>query len=118
MFTYIMDLFLVAMAAAMLLRGHYGITRQLAFAPLIVALVDVSFAHQLQLSLTPFLSGLLIFLQVVILFGSGVVLRHDRVQVRNKQARRERRRQVARTRAAFEAAAERRQMSPTLVRVA
>jgi len=107
MLTYILDLLLLGMALLMLLRGRYGVTRQMAFAPLLVAVLDASFAHQLQFSLTPMLSWMLVVLQVAILVGSGAVLRRDRILARNKQARRQRRREVARTRAAFEAAAQR-----------
>ncbi len=108
MFTYILDLLLVSVAAGMLFKGHYGVTRQLALAPLLVAVLDAVFAAQLQLSLTPVLSALLVVLQAVVLIGSGVILRQDRVRARNKQARRHRRREIARTRAAFEQAAARR----------
>ncbi|MBQ8684305.1 MAG: hypothetical protein IJ518_07315 [Clostridia bacterium] len=112
MFTYILDLLLAAVAVAMLLKGHYGATRQLALAPLLVAALDATFASQLDLSLTPVLSGLLIALQVVILAGCALVLRRDRVLARNKQARRRRRREIARTQAAFEAAAARHATAP------
>ncbi|MBQ9859612.1 MAG: hypothetical protein IJO76_02920 [Clostridia bacterium] len=118
MFTYILDLLLAATAAVMLWKGHFGLTRQIALAPLTVACVDAAFAHQIQLSLTPVLSAVLVLLQIVVLLGCGAVLHHDRVQVRNKQARRQRRRQVARARAAFELAAERGQAPRSLVRVA
>lgn len=118
MFTYTLDLLLAATAALMLWKGQFGITRQVALAPLTVAFIDAAFAHQIQLSLTPVLSAILVALQIVVLVGSAAVLRHDRVQVRNKQARRERRRQIARTRAAFELAAERGQAPRSLVRVA
>ena len=108
MFTYILDLLLVAVGVAMLFKGRYGATRQLALAPLAIAVLDASFAHQLELGLTPVLSGLLIALQLVLIAGSALVLYRDRVLARNKQARRRRRREIARTQAAFEAAAARR----------
>lgn len=108
MFTLFIDFALAVVAALMILKGHYGITRQLAAVPLAVALVDAAFAAQLQLSLTPVLSALLIALQVVILSVSGAVLREDMVRARNKMNRRRRRQELARSRAAFEQAAQRR----------
>ncbi len=112
MLTYILDLLLIAMAVGMLWKGRFGATRQLALAPLAVAVLDAAFAGQIDLSLTPVLSGLLLALQVVILAGSALVLRRDRVLARNKQERRRRRREIARTRAAFEEAAARREAQP------
>ena len=109
MFTLLMDFALALVAALMILRGHYAITRQLAAVPLVVALVDAAFAAQLQLSLTPVLSALLIALQVVILSVSGAILREDMVRARNKMNRRRRREEMARSRAAFEQAAQRRE---------
>lgn len=106
MLTYILDLLLLAVAVGMLVKGHFGVTRQLALAPLVVAVLDAVFAGQIDLSLTPVLSGLLLALQVVILAGSALVLRRDRVLARNRVARRRRRREIARTQAAFEAAAQ------------
>ena len=108
MFTLIIDFALALVAALMLIKGHYGITRQLAIVPLVVALVDAAFATKIQLSLTPVVSALLIALQVVILLASGEVLREDMVRARNKRNRRRRREELARTRAAFEQAAQRR----------
>lgn len=109
MFTLFIDLALALVAALMILKGHYGITRQLAAVPLIVALVDAAFATQIQLALTPLISVLLIALQVVILAASGEVLREDMVRTRNKMARRRRREELTRSRAAFEQAAQRRE---------
>ncbi len=109
MFTLFIDLALALVAALMILKGHYGITRQLAAVPLAVAMVDAAFATQLQLSLTPVVSALLIALQVAILAASGEVLREDMVRARNKINRRRRREAVARDRAVFEQAAQRRQ---------
>ena len=109
MFTLFIDLALALVAALMILKGHYGITRQLAAVPLVVAMVDAAFATQLQLSLTPVVSALLIALQVAILAASGEVLREDMVRARNKINRRRRREAVARDRAVFEQAAQRRQ---------
>ena len=111
MFTFVLDILLVAVAAAMYFAGHYGVTRQTAFLPLVVAAVDAAFAAQVTLSLTPLLSAVLIALQTVILVGSGILLYEDRVHARNKQSRRRRRRELARSQAAFEAAAKRREQS-------
>ena len=108
MFTLFIDFALALVAALMILKGHYGITRQLAAVPLAVALIDAAFAAQLQLSLTPVLSALLIVLQVAILAVSGAVLREDMARARNKANRRRRREEIARSRAAFEQAAQRR----------
>ena len=108
MFTLFIDLGLALVAALMILKGHYGITRQMAAVPLTVALVDAAFATQLQLSLTPVISALLIALQVIILAASGEMLREDAIQARNKRNRRTRREELARSRAAFEQAAQRR----------
>ena len=108
MFTLFIDVALALLAALMILKGHYNITRQMAMVPLVVALVDAAFATQLQLSLTPVVSALLIALQVLILTASGEVLREDLIRARNKRARRRRREELARSRAAFEQAAQRR----------
>ncbi len=109
MFTLFIDLALALVAALMLLWGHYNITRQLAAVPLVVALVDAAFASQLQLSLTPVISALLIALQVAILTVSTAVLREDMARARMKRARRRRREEMARDQAAFRQAAENRQ---------
>ena len=108
MLTYVIDLVLALVAALMIVKGHYGITRQVAAVPLAVALVDAAFATQVQLSLTPVLSAIVIALQVIILTVSGAILREDMVRARNKMNRRRRREELARTRAAFEQAAQRR----------
>lgn len=101
MFTYVMDLLLVGIAAAMFFKGHYGATRQLALAPLAVAVLDAAFAPQLDMSLTPALSAALFALQAIILAGSALLLYEDREHARNKQIRRQRRREVARKRASL-----------------
>lgn len=105
--SYIIDAFLAVTAAAMLLRSCYGVTRQLALAPLLVATLDVSFAGVITYSATPVLSALLTLLQLIVLFGSALVLYQDRVRAHNKQERRRRRRDILRTQAAFEQARER-----------
>lgn len=107
MFTYIIDALLVLVSVSMLLRGHYGITRQAAFVPLATAVVDAAFAGQLDPLLTPVLSALLIALQLVILTTAGLLLHQDAVRVRNKRTRRQRRRELALSRAAFQQAAAR-----------
>ncbi len=103
-FSMVLDLILAAIAAAMLIKGHYGVTKQLAFGPLAVAVLDASFAGVITYGATPVLSGLLTLLQIVILGGSAVMLYQDRVHARNKQSRRRRRHEVLRTQAAFEQA--------------
>ena len=108
MFTLFIDLALALVAALMIVKGHYGITRQLAAVPLTVALIDAAFATQLDLALTPVLSALVILLQVVILSLSAAVLREDALRARMKRARRHRRQQHQSDRAAFEQAAQRR----------
>ena len=108
MFTLFIDLALALMAALMLVKGHYGITRQLAAVPLAVALIDAAFATQISLALTPVLSALLVVLQVVILSLSAAVLREDALRARMKRVRRRRREEQARDRAAFEQVAQRR----------
>ncbi len=99
--SYIIDALLAAVAVAMLLKGSYGTTRQLAFAPLLVAALDASFASVITYGATPVLSVLLSLLQLTVLFGSAFVLYQDRVRARNKQQRRRRRRDILRTQAAF-----------------
>ena len=109
MFTYIIDALLVLISVGMLLRGHYGVTRQAGFVPLAVAAVDAAFAGLLDPSLTPVLSALLVVLQVVILAAAGLLLYEDAVRARNKRARRQRRHELAASRAAFEQAAARKE---------
>ena len=108
MFTYFIDLGLALVAALMLVKGHFGITRQLAAVPLVVALVDAVFAAQIDLALTPVISALLIVLQVAILVLSAAVLREDAMRARMKRTRRRRREQMSRDRAVFDEAARRR----------
>ena len=102
MFTYVIDFALALVAALMLLRGHYTITRQMAAVPLVVALVDAAFASQLQLSLTPVISALLVVLQVAILMVSVGVLREDMARARQKRARRRHEEEITRARAAMQ----------------
>ena len=102
MFTYVIDLGLALVAALMLLWGHYDITRRMAAVPLVVALVDAAFASQLQLSLTPVISALLVVLQVAILMVSVGVLREDMARARQKRARRRHEEEIARARAAMQ----------------
>ncbi|MBE6778661.1 MAG: hypothetical protein E7541_04655 [Ruminococcaceae bacterium] len=103
--TLVLDVFLVLAGLGMLLLGRYGITRQLAFAPVAVAVLDLAFATKVTLALTPVLSTLLVVLQAAVLIGSLLVLREDRVLARKKENRRRRRREMVRTQAAFERAA-------------
>lgn len=106
MISVIMDIFLAVIAVSMLLRGCYGATRQLAFAPLFVAALDASFAGVITYSATPVLSALLTLLQLTVLVGSALVLYQDHAHARNKAERRRRRRDILRTQAAFEQARE------------
>ena len=100
MFTLFIDLGLALVAALMLLRGHYTITRQVAAVPLAVALIDASFAPQIQLALTPVVSGVLVALQAIILLFSIGVLREDASRARQQRARQRRREEIARAQAA------------------
>ncbi len=104
--SYIIDVLLAAVSVVMLLRGYYGVTRQLAFAPLLVAALDASFAGAITYGATPLLSALLTLLQLTMLVGSALVLYQDRVRAHNKAERRRRRRDILRTQAAFEQARE------------
>ncbi len=101
MFTLFIDLALALVAALMLLRGHYNITRQMAAVPLVVSLVDAAFATQIHLSLTPVISALLIVLQVLILTVSVGVLREDMARARQRRARRRREEAITRARASM-----------------
>ncbi len=96
----IADSLLALMAVWMFFGGKYGITRQLSMAPLAVALLDVAFVGKIQPMLTPVLSALVLMLQLVILVGCGRVLQIDHARARSKA----RRRQINRSRAAFEEA--------------
>ena len=98
--TWVMDGLLAAMAAAMLIKGKYGITRQLAAAPLVLAVLDAAFAGQIQPMLTPVLSWLLLGLELTVLLGCGRLLQVDRARARSTA----RRRQLQRSRTAFEQA--------------
>ena len=101
-FAFLLDAFLALTAGGMLTLGKFGVTRQLALAPVAVAALDAAFARLIRFSLTPVLSVLLVLLQLTVLCGSAMVLYQDRVRARNKENRRRRRREMARTRAAFE----------------
>ncbi len=105
--SYIIDALLAATAVAMLLKGCYGATRQMAVAPLLVAALDASFAGVITYGATPVLSVLLTLLQLTVLVSSAMVLYQDSVRAHNKQERRRRRRDILRTQAAFEQARER-----------
>lgn len=111
-FTLFLDALLALIAAGMFFFGKYGVTRQLAPAPLLVAVLDAAFARQIQTSLTPALSVVLFLLQLVVLGGSVMVLYQDRVRARNKANRRRRRKEMARSRVAFEQATAARERRP------
>lgn len=108
-FGMVMDAVLVLAAAAMLVFGKFGVTRELAFLPLLTAVLDGVFVTEIAFSLTPVLSVLLAVLQGIILAFSGLMLYQDRVRFRNKQLRRRRERELSRSRLAFEQASERSQ---------
>ncbi len=97
---------LVLAALLLLVGGKFGITRQLAFLPLLTAVLDGAFVSEIAFSLTPVLSTVLLVLQGLILSFSGWMLYQDRVRFRNKQLRRRREKQLTRSRLAFEQAAE------------
>ena len=97
----ILDLLLVAIAAAMVFVGKYCITKQVAAVPIGIALLDLYFLPQIDPSLTMAISVIAMLLQAVILLGAAAVLHEDRVRTRNKMRRRQRRREVAARRAAL-----------------
>lgn len=97
---------LVLAALLLLVGGKFGITRQLAFLPLLTAVLDGAFVSEIAFSLTPVLSTVLLVLQGLILSFSGWMLYQERVRFRNKQLRRRREKQLTRSRLAFEQAAE------------
>ena len=109
MLTLVLDIMLAVLAVYMLLRGHYGVTKQAGFAPLVVAVLDATFAAAIDPAHTPWLSAALVALQVVVLTAAAVLTHQDAVRARNKRARRARRQEIARSRAAFEQALEQRQ---------
>ena len=117
MLTLILDILLAVLAVYMLLKGHYGITKQAAFVPMAVAVLDASFASLLTSSLLPWLTIAKIVLQVVILASAALLARQDAVRARNKRARRSRRQELARSRAAFDRALEQRQTATRRQRV-
>ena len=104
MFAFVLDILLASLAGFMLLKGHFGVTRQAALIPLAVAVLDGSIVLQFDPTLTPVLSAALIALQVVILACGSLMAYRDVVCARQKRARRMRRRQVAESRNAFEQA--------------
>ena len=106
MFAFLMDILLLVLAVFMLMKGRYSATRQMALVPLGAAVLDGMTLGAVTPSLTPMLSALLVVLQVVILVTGSLALYRDRVRTRNKQARRVRRRELERSRAAFEQAME------------
>ena len=111
MFALILDMLLAVTAVYMLVKGHYGFTKQAAFAPLAVAVLDASCAAAIDPALTPWLSTALIVLQVIILGAAVTLAYEDAVHARNKRARRTRRHQLAHSREAFQQALEQRRAS-------
>ena len=106
MFALILDMLLAVLAVSMLIFARFGVTRQAALIPMAMAVLDASFYGLLSQS---GLAVACICLQVLVLGVSGLMLYRDGVRARNKQARRARRREIARSRAAFEQALERRE---------
>lgn len=106
MFAFALDILLAALAGFMLIKGHFGVTRQAALVPLAVALLDGSSVLQFDPSITPVLSAVMVALQVVILACGTLMAYRDAVCARQKRARRQRRRQVEESRRAFERALE------------
>lgn len=105
-FSLWLDGMLALTALMLVIFGKFGATRQLAFLPLLTATLDGTFVSEIAASLTPVLSAVLWGLQGVILAFSGWMLYQDRIRFRNKQLRRRREKQLARSRCAFEQAAE------------
>ena len=117
MLTLVLDMLLAVLAVYMLLCGHYGITKQAGFVPLTVAGLDAAFAGLIDPARTPWLSLALVALQVVVLAAAAALTYEDAVRARNKRARAARRREIARSRAAFEQALEQRSVSQHRQRV-
>ena len=105
MFALILDILLAVLAVSMFILARFGITRQAALIPMAIAVLDASFYGLLSQSA---LAVVTICLQVLVLAVSGWMLYSDAVRARNKQARRARRQEVARSRRAFEQALEQR----------
>ena len=106
MLSFVMNILLVSLAVLMLMKGRFGATRQMAIVPLGAAVLDTMTFGAVTPSMTPGLSALLVVLQVVILATGSLVLYQDKVRAHNKQARRARRRELEKSRAAFEQALE------------
>jgi len=117
MLTLVLDILLAVLAVYMLLRGHYGITKQAGFAPLTVAVLDAAFAGAIDPARTLWLSAALVVLQLVVLAAAGLLTYQDAVRARNKRARQVRRQEIARSRAAFDRALEQRQAAGARRRV-
>lgn len=101
----ILDALLAVTAGALFFGGKTGIARQMAAAPLLTAALDAAFAAQIRPEATPVLSVLLLVLQAAVLAGSVRLMQIDRARARSKA----RRRQLRRSRAAFEEALDARQ---------
>ena len=106
MLNFMMNLLLAGLAVLMLVKGRYGVTRQMAIVPLGAAVLDTLTLGAVDPAMTPGLSALLVVLQVVILAAGSLALYNDAVRARNKRARRVRRRELEQSRAAFEQALE------------
>ena len=106
MLSFVMNILLATLAVSMMIKGHFSATRQMAVVPLGAALLDTMAMSAVNPALTPGLSAVLVVLQVVILATGSLVLYNDAVRARNKRARRARRRELEKSRAAFEQALE------------
>lgn len=103
------DILLVILGVMMLVGGKFGRTRQAGIAPLVMAALDCAFVTKLNPSATRVLSAILAVLQIAVLAAGGLALYQDRVRAKNKALRRQRRHDIARSRAAFENTAARRE---------
>lgn len=108
MLTLVLDILLAVLAVSMLIFARFGVTRQAALIPLAMAALDLYLNGVLSFSLWTVAVALV---QVLVLCAGGLMLVQDRARARKKQARRSRRREIARSRAAFEQALEQRERS-------
>ena len=106
MLAFTLNILLATLAVLMMVKGRFGATRQMAMIPLGAAVLDTMTLGAIDPTLTPGLSALLVVLQLVILATGSLALYKDAVRARNKRARRIRRRELERSRLAFEQALE------------
>ena len=108
MLNVVLDILLAVLAVSMLIFARFGVTRQAALIPLAMAALDLYLNGVLSYSLWAVAVAVL---QMVVLAVGGMMLVKDRAHARKKQARRNRRRELSRSRAAFEQALEQRGQS-------